>query len=70
MGDAEIIPIGTKGRPGRGSAAGGAKPSSASRDLAGPRKSAAKKTVPRKPDDAEPVQVEETLAPAGCSTRP
>jgi 1-acyl-sn-glycerol-3-phosphate acyltransferase len=35
MGDAEIIPIGTRGRPGRGSAQ--TKPSSASRGLAGPR---------------------------------
>jgi 1-acyl-sn-glycerol-3-phosphate acyltransferase len=35
MGDAEIIPIGTRGRPGRGSASGGSK---ASRDLAGPAK--------------------------------
>jgi 1-acyl-sn-glycerol-3-phosphate acyltransferase len=34
--DAEIIPLGTRGRPGRGS--GRAKPSSSSRDLWGPRK--------------------------------
>jgi 1-acyl-sn-glycerol-3-phosphate acyltransferase len=33
MGDAEIIPIGTRGRPGRGS--GNARPSSAARSLAG-----------------------------------
>lgn len=33
-GDAEIIPIGTRGRPGRGS--GGRRPSASSRDLAGP----------------------------------
>jgi len=45
MGDAEIIPIGTRGRPGRGTASG--KPSSASRSLAAPRKQ-----PPRK--DAEP----------------
>jgi 1-acyl-sn-glycerol-3-phosphate acyltransferase len=37
MPDAEIIPLGTRGRPGRGS--GRAKPSSSSRDLWGPRKS-------------------------------
>ena len=43
MGDAEIIPIGTRGRPGRGSATVGAKPSSASRGLAGPPKKTAKK---------------------------
>jgi 1-acyl-sn-glycerol-3-phosphate acyltransferase len=39
MGDAEIIPIGTRGRPGRGT--GKDKPSSAARSLAGP------KAVPR-----------------------
>ncbi len=36
MPDAEIIPLGTRGRPGRGS--GRSKPSSSSRDLWGPRK--------------------------------
>ena len=36
MPDAEIIPLGTRGRPGRGS--GRTKPSSSSRDLWGPRK--------------------------------
>ncbi|MBJ7357939.1 1-acyl-sn-glycerol-3-phosphate acyltransferase [Nocardioides sp.] len=45
MGDAEIIPIGTRGRPGRGSASG--KPSSASRSLAGPGKPAAEKRADR-----------------------
>ncbi len=35
MGDAEIIPIGTRGRPGRGT--GKDKPSSAARSLAGPK---------------------------------
>ena len=40
MGDAEIIPIGTRGRPGRGA---GTQPSSAARGLAGPgRRSGAK----------------------------
>jgi 1-acyl-sn-glycerol-3-phosphate acyltransferase len=34
MGDAEVIPLGTRGRPGRGS--GNSKPSSAARNLAGP----------------------------------
>ena len=49
MGDAEIIPIGTRGRPGRGQ--GGAKPSSASRSLAtGARKSPAK-TPSRAPQE-------------------
>ena len=48
MGDAEIIPIGTRGRPGRGSAAAGAKPSSASRDHAGPAKKAAERPPAKK----------------------
>ena len=42
MGDAEIIPIGTRGRPGRGQGSG--KPSSASRSLA----AGARKTAPRR----------------------
>ncbi|QWZ07190.1 acyltransferase family protein [Nocardioides panacis] len=43
MGDAEVIPLGTRGRPGRGS--GSARPSSAARNLAGP--AARKKAAPR-----------------------
>ncbi len=43
MGDAEIIPIGTRGRPGRGT---GTQPSSAARGLATGRKPAAKKSTP------------------------
>ena len=49
MGDAEIIPIGTRGRPGRGS--GSAQPSSAARGLAPKppaKKAAAKKAPPKK----------------------
>jgi 1-acyl-sn-glycerol-3-phosphate acyltransferase len=42
--DAEVIPLGTRGRPGRGS--GSAKPSSAARSLAGAR--------PRRPSDPAP----------------
>ena len=34
MPDAEVIPLGTRGKPGRGS--GNSKPSSAARSLAGP----------------------------------
>jgi 1-acyl-sn-glycerol-3-phosphate acyltransferase len=51
MGDADVIPIGTRGRPGRGS---GKKPSAASRSLAGgtPRKSAARPPTPRTPESA------------------
>ena len=55
--DAVVIPIGTGGRPGRGS--GSARPSSAARNLApsaakpAPKKrAAAKKTSPRKPAPA------------------
>lgn len=50
MGDAEIIPIGTRGRPGRGSASG--KPSSASRSLAAPRKA----TTPADRPTAAPAE--------------
>ena len=52
MGDAEIIPIGTRGRPGRGT--NQLKPSSAARNLAGP--GAKKVTPPRKkpPVEARP----------------
>jgi 1-acyl-sn-glycerol-3-phosphate acyltransferase len=69
VGDAEIIPIGTRGRPGRGQGSG--KPSSASRSLAaGPRKTAPKKEAPV----AEPAEapVEETFveAPAAEEPRP
>lgn len=49
MGDAEIIPIGTRGRPGRGT---GTQPSSAARDLAPGRKGGAAKPPPATP--AEP----------------
>ena len=65
MGDAEIIPIGTRGRPGRGT--NQQKPSSAARNLAGP--AARKVTPPRKkppvaagpPSDPvdEPVETED-----------
>jgi 1-acyl-sn-glycerol-3-phosphate acyltransferase len=48
--DAEIIPLGTRGRPGRGT--GNAKPSSAARDLAAP---ARKKAEPRPTPEPEPA---------------
>ena len=51
MADAEVIPIGTGGRPGRGT--GSARPSAASRTLAGARKPAARRT-PRAQPAAEP----------------
>ena len=51
MGDAEIIPIGTRGRPGRGA---GTQPSSAARGLA-PKAPAKKAATPRKPKADAPV---------------
>jgi 1-acyl-sn-glycerol-3-phosphate acyltransferase len=59
MGDAEIIPIGTRGRPGRGSTAGAGKPSSASRDLAGP----AKKTPAKKANATKAATTKASPAP-------
>ena len=45
MADAEVIPLGTRGRPGRGS--GSAKPSAAARNLAGgTKKAASRRTTP------------------------
>lgn len=50
MGDAEIIPIGTRGRPGRGQ--GGSKPSAASRSLAaGSRRPAASRGEEERPTE-------------------
>src|SRR5690242_16789270 len=73
MGDAEIIPIGTRGRPGRGT---GTQPSSAARGLAGTSRAAAKAAPkaaarPEPPSAPEPepapeapVEVaEETVSP-------
>jgi 1-acyl-sn-glycerol-3-phosphate acyltransferase len=63
MGDAEIIPIGTRGRPGRGQ--GGAKPSSASRSLAsGSRKPPASRRTPaaERATGAEPADAQEPVA--------
>jgi 1-acyl-sn-glycerol-3-phosphate acyltransferase len=61
--DAEVIPLGTRGRPGRGT--GNSKPSSAARNLATPaaaRKKATPrpKVVPEPPEDAAPPQPEPT----------
>jgi 1-acyl-sn-glycerol-3-phosphate acyltransferase len=57
MGDAEIIPLGTRGRPGRGT--GSSKPSSAARTLAGAstprRKPPAQRKPAARPDD-EPTE--------------
>ncbi|MFT4287777.1 lysophospholipid acyltransferase family protein [Nocardioides sp.] len=62
MGDAEIIPIGTRGRPGRGT---GQRPSAAARSLA-PRsaaRSAARPSPAEKPVEAVPAEpIEEAVA--------
>ena len=74
MGDAEIIPLGTRGRPGRGS--GTARPSSAARNLAAgkparkqppPRKSPAGRDPAPEPGNAPPRPA--TAAPRPASTR-
>jgi len=54
MADAEVIPLGTRGRPGRGT--GSSTPSSAARNLAGPtppRKAAARKPTPAPGSETE-----------------
>ncbi len=66
MGDAEIIPIGTRGRPGRGS--GTARPSSSARDLAGGGKAKppAKRAVepaPEPTDETPDEAPDEATAP-------
>ena len=62
MGDAEIIPIGTRGKPGRGT--GSAKPSSSARSLAGrTSKKAAPKAAPR----PEPERAERDTGPEHAS---
>ncbi len=63
MGDAEIIPIGTRGRPGRGS--GREHPSSSSRALAGDRAAAR-----RQREDREPEADVAELAPAAPDPAP
>ncbi|RZI92369.1 MAG: glycerol acyltransferase, partial [Microbacterium sp.] len=68
MGDAEIIPIGTRGKPGRGT--GSTKPSSSARGLVtkAPAKPAAKKAAP-KPKPAEPEAAAPVAAPVETPAR-
>jgi 1-acyl-sn-glycerol-3-phosphate acyltransferase len=62
MGDAEIIPIGTRGKPGRGT--GSAKPSTSARSLAGrTARKAATKPVDQAPAPTQPLE-----QPAGAVT--
>jgi 1-acyl-sn-glycerol-3-phosphate acyltransferase len=59
VGDADIIPIGTRGKPGRG--AGSDKPSAAARNLAGGKRTgASREKTAQKPKADEPAQVEVT----------
>ncbi len=67
MADAEIIPLGTRGRPGRGS--GSAKPSASARSLAGsgkkpPRKPGAPKRPATEPEDVDPTAASATSVEA------
>ena len=63
MADAEIIPIGTRGRPGRGT--GEVRPSSSARQLAPRRPAPAKKPAPHKAAEnaADGRRVDEPVAP-------
>ncbi len=54
MADAEIIPLGTRGRPGRGS--GSTKPSSAARTLAGPAARGSGRRPPQPPEAPPPAE--------------
>ena len=70
MPDAEVIPLGTRGKPGRGS--GNSKPSSAARSLAG---AAAARRAPREeprdePRSANGTPAEKTTAPSAEEQQP
>jgi 1-acyl-sn-glycerol-3-phosphate acyltransferase len=74
VGDAEIIPLGTRGRPGRGS--GSSKPSSAARNLArtsAPRRKPPTQRAPaEEPDQAPAAETPEspTASPAESTAQP
>ena len=59
MGDADIIPIGTRGKPGRGTS-GADKPSAAARNLAGDRGPRASATRPKASPRTPPAEAPET----------
>ena len=72
MADAEVIPLGTRGRPGRGS--GSSKPSSAARNLAAPT-APPRKATPRPEPASGPVDVpdppvDESIVPPPTTTVP
>ena len=64
MGDAEIIPIGTRGRPGRGA---GRQPSSAARDLAPARPRAVPRPKAARPAPGEPRDTPSSESPTSRS---
>jgi 1-acyl-sn-glycerol-3-phosphate acyltransferase len=68
--DAEVIPLGTRGKPGRGT--GSSKPSSAARTLAGPGTARRKPARTPRPADAEPTPPDDagTDAPASAADGP
>jgi 1-acyl-sn-glycerol-3-phosphate acyltransferase len=66
MGDAEIIPIGTRGRPGRGT---GTRPSSAARNLAGKARSGAKSDT-AKDESSTPTRSDAPPATAPAAGSP
>jgi 1-acyl-sn-glycerol-3-phosphate acyltransferase len=67
MADAEVIPLGTRGRPGRGS--GSAKPSSAARTLAGPASARpARRPAPTEPQEASSQAQASTADPGAGET--
>ena len=66
MADAEIIPLGTRGRPGRGS--GSAKPSASARNLAGSAKKSPRSEKPDAADQDGTAASEPTPVPRGRAT--
>jgi 1-acyl-sn-glycerol-3-phosphate acyltransferase len=64
--DAEIIPLGTRGRPGRGS--GSAKPSASARSLAGGGKKPARKVSEQPPAAVKPADVQPAQEPPAAPT--
>ena len=66
MADAEVIPLGTRGKPGRGT--GNSKPSAAARNLAAPPAGAKKRT--RGADDEQPEIAAVPSAAEAAGTRP
>lgn len=66
MPDADVIPIGAAGRPGRGSQ-GRRTPSAAARGLVEPKKPTRRRRPPEQPAEPTPVASEATAAPPGAA---